>query len=416
MLCLGISLALVSTLPGARAAVDQTIVAVVNEDVISRRDLENRMALYFVTSNVPDTPQTRQQLSRELITSLIDDTLKRQEARRLGISVSRRELESAMANIARQINVPPEQLPDVLASQGANIATLLAQVETQIAWLRTIQRLAGNQISVSDADVDEELNRVRANVGNPEYRVAEIFLPINQASDEPQVQPLADELIRQIRAGARFSAAARSFSQSASAAAGGDLGYVRRGQLPPELAPFLEQMNPGDLSPPIRTPGGIYILLMIDKRTTDAASVGSVSVSLYQLFIPLSPAAPAEQVEAARARATTLSAGASTCDELAERAGGLEDGLSGALGTVDLGQLPANLRQVVAPLQAGQLTPPVRTDIGMVVLMVCDRQQEEASEEVREAIRARLREQKLTIASRRFLRDLWRSSLIDVRR
>jgi peptidyl-prolyl cis-trans isomerase SurA len=407
--------AIFAMMPGTTSAVDQSIVAIVNDDVISKRDLDNRMALYFVTSNVPDTPQTRRQLTRDMVNSLIDDTLKRQEAKRLGILVSRPELERAMNGIARQLNSTTDTLPQTLSARGTNISALLEQVESEIGWLKSVRRLAGPQLGVTDEEVDEELARINANAGSPEYRVAEIFLPIPQASDEQQVEQLADELIRQIRAGARFSAAARSFSQSASAALGGDLGYVRRGQLAPQLDAVLETLPPGQLSTPIRTPGGIYLLFMIDRRIAQGVNTGVVTVSLYQLFLPLPANAAPASVNTQRQRAASLSFGAASCAELEERASTLDSQLSGSLGTVQLSQLPPELRNVVSPLQTGEISQPVRTERGIVVLMVCDRQEQDASQQVRNTIREQIREQKATAASRRFMRDLRRSSLIDVR-
>src|SRR6185503_16885980 len=98
-------------------------------------------------------------------------------------------------------------------------------------------------------------------------RVAEIFLAVDNPSQDEETRRLADRLSMQMRQGARFSAVARQFSQSATAAVGGDIGWVRPDQLAPELGKAVSQLRPGELSAPIRAGGGYYVLLVVDRRT-----------------------------------------------------------------------------------------------------------------------------------------------------
>lgn len=253
------------------------IAAVVNEDVISLHDLENRMALALVTSNLEDRPEVRQRIAPQILRSLIDDRLKVQEARRLNVVVTQNEINDALERIARQVNMPASEIPRFLASRGVKMSTLIEQIEAELAWLKTVNRLEGNRVQVGEDEIDTELNRMRQNAGQPEYRIADIFLPIDDPADEPRVRQLAERLLVQLREGARFPALARNFSQAASAAVGGDLGWVRRGQLPSQLDAVLPELEPGEVSAPIRTPVGFYLILMIDKRTSQGLAEGNVS-------------------------------------------------------------------------------------------------------------------------------------------
>ncbi len=197
---------------------DQRIAAVVNDDVISVHDVETRLALVLATTNVQPTAETRQRLGPQVLRSLIDDALKRQEARRLNIVVSSQEIDDAMERIAQQARMSPEQLRQVLTTRGVPMSTLIDQIETEIGWIKAVNRAGREQIRIGEDQIDEELARINENAGNPEYRVAEIFLPFDAGVEEARVADLAQRIVEQIAAGARFSDLARNFSQGGARA------------------------------------------------------------------------------------------------------------------------------------------------------------------------------------------------------
>ena len=154
---------------------------------------------------------------------------------------------------------------------------------------------------------------------------------------------------------------------------------------------------------------------MIDKRVSEGLAEGQVMVTLSRLSLPFPANPPQQQVAERLQTARTLSQGVQTCAEL-EAAGRQAGGNpSGAMGEMEIGQLPDQLRQLVRPPRDGEMTPPLRTDEGVVVVMVCDRREEGNVSEQRTLVEGMLREQSLTAASQRHLRDLRRSALIDIR-
>ena len=246
--CTVITLAFLAFLPvgSAFAQGGLRIAAIVNDEIISVHDLENRIALTLVTSNLENRPDVIQRLAPQMLRGLVDEKLKLQEARRLNIVVSQRDIDDALGRISRQINLPPDQIAGFLGQRGASMKSLIEQVEAEIAWIKTISRLEGSRVVIGEDEIDIELARISANSGQPEYRVAEIFLPVEDPAQEDQVKQLADRLLGELAAGASFPSLARNFSQAASAAVGGDLGWVRRGQLVSRLDDALPQLNPGE--------------------------------------------------------------------------------------------------------------------------------------------------------------------------
>lgn len=401
--------------PAALAQQGQGILAIVNDDIISQYDLQNRLALFLATSNLPDTPESRQRLAPEVLRTLVDEKLKRQEMRRQNITVSQAEIDRALAQIAGQLRISPDQLPALLATRGVTMPTLIDQVEAELGWLKAINRVAGDRANVSAEDVDEELARTtRQAAGQVEYRIAEIFLPVDDPAEQARIEDQARELAAEARSGATFSALARTFSQGPSAPAGGDLGWVPSDQLERQIQQVVARMQPGEVSDPIRGQGGFFVLQLSGRRAGGGEGA-RVGVALQQVFLPLPASAPEARVSEAALAARTLGEGVTSCENLDARATQAGASSSRTPGLVDLQQLPPELRQLVQPLSAGDVSPPVRTQEGFVMIMMCERREEAEEQEQRAAIERRLREQRLSAVARQYLRDLRRKAILDIR-
>jgi len=409
---IGFILGLVLLLPNNGRAVDDRIVAVVNDEVISSRDVENRIALFLVTGNLRDSPEIRRRLEPEVVSMLIDDSLKRQEARRLDIVVGREEIDRALSQVAQQIKVPPAQLAGVLAQRGVNLATLREQIETEIGWASTVRRLARDAGQVSEEAIDEELEERQVNAGKPELRIGEIFLPVDTPQNEENVHALAVQLIDSLRNGASFAGLARIFSQGAAALEGGDLGWIRPGQLDPQLEQVVFRMQPGQLAGPVRGPSGFHILALIGRRIAGMPGV-SMTVELQQVFAPLPPSATPSELREMAGTLTSLGNSAATCPDLATVSEAQANVTSRNLGQVDPQQFPPELQRIVAALEPGEVTQPIRSADGLAILMLCERQEATADDKTRGQIRRFLREERLAAAARRHLRDLRRNAMVD---
>jgi peptidyl-prolyl cis-trans isomerase SurA len=393
----------------------QRIAAVVNDEVISVRDLNNRLSLLIATSNLEDRPETRRRLAPEVLRMLIDDVLKQQEAKRLNVVVGKEDVDQALARIERQSNLPPGKLREALANAGVKLSTLIDQVEVEIAWVKAVTRLERGRITIGEDEIDNELARIQQSAGKPEFLVAEIFLPVDDPAKEGEVGKLAERLAQQIRNGASFPALARNFSQGASAAVGGDLGWVRLGQLGTELDAALQRLQPGQVSNPISTTSGYYLLALRERRVAQGLPASNAKVSLFQVYLPISPDAAPADVDARMEEARKLSEPARSCTDLQalNRKGAPQ--VSGSLGEVEVSQLPPDIQKVIQPLQVGQKSAPFRSGNAVVVLMVCDRQGEDDSLRQREMIRRTLGEERLAAAAQRYLRDLRRAAFVDIR-
>ena len=253
-----------------------------------------------------------------MLRSLVDEKLQLQEAKKQNVVATDDEINTALGKIEKQNNMQPGQLNQLLKSRGIDRSSLINQVTASIVWAKLVRRLASQNTEISDEDVDDALKRLKEHAGEPQSRVAEIFLAVDNPSQDAEVRALAEKLTDQMKQGARFSAIAQQFSQSATAAVGGDLGWLRPDQLAPDLAKAAAGLKPGELSPPIRSGGGYYLLLVLDRRNGDTGS-GPKTDTVYdvvQVVFPLPPNANEAAKRAAAAEAMGVRQASKNCADM----------------------------------------------------------------------------------------------------
>lgn len=415
---LGLASLLLASLPASPPAAAQdslAIAAVVNDDVISVLDLSVRTRMVIVQARLPDNADTRNRLAPQVLRSLIDERLKLQEATLNGINVPEQAVEARVDDLAAQNNMPRDAFDQALERSGILVEALKDQIRAEVAWATLIQRKLQPSVVVSDEEVDEALGTMQANLGKPEYRIAEIYLATDSSTPEEQVSQTAQRLADQLRQGADFESVARQFSQSAAAANGGDLGWIRPGQLDAEVQAAVESLQPGQIAGPLRGTGGYQILKLLDRRETGAASVLDGIVSLKQVFIPVDQSAPTAEVEAASAAARSVIARARSCEDMDALAYEVNPQANPNLADVRIGDLPDILHPIATQLPLNRPSEPVRIDTGIGVFMVCARALPEAGLPTREEVITSIRRERIDILARGYIRDLRRAAYVDVR-
>ncbi len=397
-----------------RAQQEARIAAVVDGKAISVMDLVNRTRLVMFGAGLSPTEENMNRLMPQILNAMIDEVLQRQEAEAQNVTVLPQEVENALAGLEQRNNLPPGGLDGFLTSRGVDKSTLESQVQASIAWAKLVDRRLRPQVVIGDEEVDEALRRIEENQGRPQLLVSEIFLSADDSAADGRVRESALRVAQQIRAGASFEALARALSQNATAAAGGDLGWLTEGQFDEEVERVLATMQPGQVAGPIRTQDGYHIVLLRDRRLPGGAKPDQVTVDLRQVGLPLPPTASTEQVRDVLATANSIRNGATDCTALTEasrtaRAKVIE------IGRIRVSDLAQAVQTTVLRLEANQISPPLRTPQGVVMLMVCEREAPAPELPSREQIQKRMELEKLDLLARRYLRDLRRAAFVDVR-
>ncbi len=306
------------------------VAAVVNDRPISTFDVRQRATMLLMFANLQSTPELLQRARAQALRDLVDERLQLDEAAKFEITVTGDSIDRRMAEMASRGETSLPELVSQLASRGVSITTLRSQLEAEIAWSRLIAGMYGTRVRVSETEIQETQQRIAANAQRPQYEMSEIFLPASTPQEFAEMEQGAMRLLEQMQQRAPFPLVARQFSQAPSAAAGGDLGWISANELATELRPVAERLQPGQVSLPVRTSTGVYIIAMRNRREGVPAGASSL-VSLRQIT---APAARRSNLDRIRRRA----AGCANLDDAV-------DDIQGA-SMIDLGQtIEADLSQ-----------------------------------------------------------------------
>jgi peptidyl-prolyl cis-trans isomerase SurA len=392
----------------------QRIVALVNDDVISQRDLNERMRIIIATTRLPENnPEILRAVREQALRSLIDDRLQMQEAKRRNISVSQQDVDTAIAAVERQMNIPPGRFDEFIRRSGVDPAAAANQIRTELTWARMVRGRAGAQTTVTEQEIDEAIAKLRANAGQTEDLISEILVPVDTPDQEEPQRQLALRIIEQIRGGANFPALARQFSRGTTASNGGEVGWVQRGTLNEETEAAVMKLNKGDISEPIRTVGGWQIVALRDRRKIALPGIEDNRVTLKQLLLPLGADAPKTEVDAALAKAREARSAIRSCDDVETVAARFEAPGSGSLGTLRMGDLPESFREAVAPLNVNETSQPVRASRAVHIFTLCAKQ--EAAGLNRNEMRQNIMARRAELMAQRYIRELRRDATIEFR-
>lgn len=388
--------------------------ATVNGEIITATDIEQRMALIRIANNdVALPPEELQRLRQQVFSNLIDEKLQIQEAKAADITIDENVVNDQFARLALRFKQTPEQFTTYLASKGSSAAAVKQQIRGEFAWDRLLSRNIQSTTNVSTDEVESVVQRMNDSKGQDEFHLGEIYLsapPENIAA----VTENAQKIIQSLQAGGSFAAYARQFSEASTAVVGGDLGWVKAGQLPASMAEAAMTMQPGQLVGPIQVPGGVSIMLMIDRRQVLTADPRDAVLSLKQISLDF-PAgttqARASELAGQFAEATRNIAGCGGADAVAAQLGANVVSRD----NIEMRVLPAPLQNTLTNLQIGQTTQPFgAANEGVSVLVLCGRDMPQtATAPNLEQIEARLLEEKVNKRAQRYLRDLRRDAVIE---
>jgi peptidyl-prolyl cis-trans isomerase SurA len=393
------------------------IVAVVNGEVITRADVDNRARLFALTTGQPIAADTLKLLRPQITRQLIDDRLRMQEIQRRKIAVPDIDVARAIADIEQRNHLPPGGLQAKLSGQGVSASTLIAQIRTQLGWTRVLRQELSERGRITVGEIAEQEKIFKEQQGQPQYRVAEIFVAAEDPSHLNDARKFADTVIQQLRAGAPFGIVAAEFSQSQTALEGGSLGWVRPDQLDPQVGALISQMPVNAISNPIKVAGGFDVVTLEEKRRvgTDLATVLTLRQAFFPFASQLDPQNPTPQQKKALADGQELAKSAHDCAaiEAANKAAGAVR--ASDPGPVRLDHLNPAMQGLLGPLPVNTATKALVTADGILVVMVCAREQKNLAAMTREDITNQLLEERVELASRQLEQDLKRRALIDLR-
>jgi len=388
--------------------------AIVNGDVITGTDVDQRLALLAIANGTDIPPDQVDALRQQVLRNLIDETLEIQAAKADKIDIKKSDIDRTVERVASGIKQTPDQLKTFLESRGSSIDSLRRQVEGEIAWDRLQRDKIESGVSVGDDEVKAVLDKLTASKGTQEYRVGEIFLSSTPYTEQQTLQN-ANKILDQLKNGASFAGYARQYSEASTAAVGGDLGWVRPEQLPEQLAGVLRQMSPGTISNPIEVPGGVSIIAVQDTRKILTRDPRDAVLSLKQVSITFPKGTTREQAEPILEHFADAAKNIGGCGG-AEKIAADFHGQVVQSDNVKMRDLPAALQEMMLPMQVGQATQPFGSlEEGVRTLVICGRDEADPTAPTYDDVYNQLNEERVNMRARRYLADLRRDAVIEFR-
>lgn len=388
-LALGLALILSALVPAAAQDNGFAPAAFVNGRIISQFELQQRTIFMTLLRQPGDIPALA-------LSSLIDDTLRRDAAAKLAVTTSPEEIKAAMADFASRTKLPLEQFMVALAEGGVAPETLRDFVEAGLLWRAVIRAQFGESIEISDAEIDRAIGSGAGSGGELRVLLSEIVLPTGGATD---AIALAKRLKLTMTTLENFSMVAQTYSKAPTARSGGALGWIPISALPPSIAPRILALKVGEISDPIVVAGAVQLFFLRDQSIGPGDTKGAPGVDYLHFFAPSGTDLAA------------VIASVDNCDDLYDAAAGLPPENLQRATTLEA-SLPNNIRLALAQLDPGEAA--VLSGSVPSLLMLCARLPQSDVPASRDDISSTLLNGKLGLVSAAYLEELRSNAIIKI--
>lgn len=363
----------------------------VNDRAITNYEVDQR-ALFLKVLRAPGNPE------EEALKALIEDRLRQTEAERLGIKLVEKDLTAGLTEFASRANLTPEEFTAELGKAGIAPETFRDFVAAGVLWRQVVRARFLGQVPISEADIDKALEaatRPRA----LQVLVSELVIPAPEGQEEAAMAK-AQDLSETLSGEGAFAAAARKYSASSTAGAGGRLDWLPLANLPPAIGQKVLALDPGEVSDPVSVPGAVVLFLLRDVATDKTAEPISVSVDWVEFLVP------DDAAEIARLRAR-----ADDCSMLMGEAKGLpEDRMTHH--TAGMAEVPGDVALELAKLDPNEISVALTRGGYRRMLMLCGRSPVLEPMPTRDQVREQVINQKLEGMAEGYLEELRSAAII----
>lgn len=395
------------------------IIAVVNDEVITRRELQSRVAT--------TVRQLRQQgiqvpppdvLEKHVLERLIVDRVQLQFARETGLRIDDAQLDQTLARIAEGNRMSLSDFRANLERDGIAWAKFREDIRDEMTIGRLREREVDSRIVVSEGEIDNFLESAGA-LGNEEFNLAHILLRVpEQARPEQLVrlQARAEDILAQLRRGADFGQLAATHSDAPDGLSGGLMGWRPLERLPTLFAEAVTRLRPGEVSEVLKSPAGFHILKLVDRRGGAIRSQPVEQTRARHILIKTSELV--SETEAKRrlvALKERIAHGADFAELARLHSNDLSAAKGGDLGWLNQGDTVPEFEQAMNRLKPGEVGEPVKSPFGWHLIQVLERRMDVSQERVRQTARMALRERKADEAYEDWLRQMRDRAYVEYR-
>ena len=417
-----------STRTSRQPVLVDAIVAVVNTDVITMKELNDRLQIIeqrMRRQNMQVPP--RDVLQKQLLERLIVNRAQMQLARESGVRVDDAMLDRAVARIAEQNNVTVQTLRDQLERDGVSFARFREEIREEITLQRLREREVDNKLQITESEIDSFLasSATRSSESQEELNIAQILVRVPENASAQQVadrKKRAEQVIEQLKSGGEFAKVAASFSDAGDALTGGELGWRSPSRLPQLFVEAVEKLRDGEVAPLVRSANGFHVLKLVGRRALGGSKVAATNLVqqtrarhiLIKVNQIVSAAEARRKLVELKSRLDNDAAKFEDLARLYSNDGSASKG--GDLGWIYPGDTVPEFERAMNALKRGEVSQPIESPFGYHLIEVLERKTEELSRERQRLVaRQALREQKLEEAYEDWLRQLRDRAYVEYR-
>ncbi len=397
------------------------IVAVVNDEVVTRRDLDDRLKVVVAQLQQQGTPlPARDALEKQVLERLIFNLVQLQYAKETGLRIDDATLEKSISRIAEDNKITLQQMRNTLEKDGVSFVKFREDIRDEIVMVRLREREVENKIQITDGEIDNFLASQQPQAGKvEEYNLAHILVRVPEQASPERLQERrarAEQALAQIRGGADFRQVAASFSDAPDAVQGGAMGWRELARLPGIFAETVKDLRPGEVSSVLRSPNGFHVIRVNDRRGQDAPLIVSQTRARHILIKTSELVSESD----AKERLIKLKERIDNNGDFAELARlQSEDGSAsrgGDLGWLSPGDTVPEFEKAMDALKPGEVSAPVRSPFGWHVIQALERRTQDMSQQQqRLRVRQALRAQRADEAYQEWVRQLRDKAFIEYR-
>jgi peptidyl-prolyl cis-trans isomerase SurA len=397
------------------------IAAIVNDGLVLKSELDSQMDA--VTKRLQEQKvelPSQSVLKQQVLDRLILQEIQAQHAKRVGLTISDEQLNSALQEIAGRNKIPFDQLPTALAAQGVDYKAYRESMRKELTLSTLRQRDVIAHITVSPHELEQYLAREQTAAANDEFNVSHILLSLPAAATPQQLEEIshkAQDLAARASKGEDFGQLAIANSNSQTALDGGQLGWRKGSQLPQFILDLVTKMKPGEVSEPVRTPSGFHIVKLNERRGGEAKVIINQVHVRHILMKPNElddDATVREKLSKLRDRILKGEDFAGLASTNSADPGSAPDG--GDLGWSGPGTFVPEFDKAIADLKVNEISPPFKTRYGWHIVQMLGTRTYDSTDDVRrQRAFAAIRESKADEETELWLRRLRDEAFVEIK-
>ncbi|MEA3119144.1 MAG: peptidyl-prolyl cis-trans isomerase SurA, partial [Paraburkholderia sp.] len=407
-------------------AVD-AVAAIVNDDVITQRELQTRVDLVKRRLQQQNAPlPSADQLTHQVLDQMVLERIQLQKAKDDGITVDDAAVQSTLTRLAQANHMTLDVYRARLEAEGVPWSIFTRDARTELTLSKLREREVDSKISVSDAEVANYIASQRGPDAKAEQdlRIEHILVQVPDGAPEDVLaaaQLKAQGILDRAKGGANFESLAKADSQAADAKKGGDLGFLPPSKLPDQFVQASSQLRPGQVNPDlIRTEHGFEIMRLVDRQTGVGGSASQtprlVQTHVRHILLRVGQGALSEQDarEKELEIRQQLAAGGDFTKfaQTYSQDGSASQG--GDLGWISPGETVPEFERAMNNLKDGEVSEPVRSEYGYHLIQVLGRREAQGSvQEQMSLARQAIGQRKAEQAYADWLRELRDSAYVE---